>query len=372
MAQAQCGSRHGRSLLRLVLVHIFARAMCKEGTKRFMIVSSPSEMSVYVAPFPDAADASKPIAERTVSEAKVLIDGTDKCSGTTCTEDSNQGLKGPQGVAVHHGPSQAVLYVADTPSTNVYAYNLLGVAGSTFGADSVQAGPQRKILMGLVGVSGVAVDDKGNLYFTTNQGAVGKVSADELNKPQSTQGQTFKPGYTILYSSGNTISSPFALAADAFFVYWTNKESASSAGTVVKAMERVTDDLKQQYPDFPKALSQNADKSMGVCLVNSNVFYTGEATYLYGVKKSGGGATEVYADFGQPRGCTDDGMGGVLVADIQKNAVYTVPASMAELRPVTSATKVASVPTPEGIAVFVSSPRYGEDRVDNGFLGIGW
>lgn len=369
MPQAQCGSRHGRSLLRLVLVQIFARAMCKEGTKRFIIASSPSEMTVYVAPVPDEADAAKPMAERPVSEAKVLIDGNDKCAGTLCTEDSNQGLKGPHGIAVYHGPSQAVLYVADTPSENVYAYNLLGVPGS-FGADSVKAGPQRKILMGLVGVSGLAVDDKGNLYFTTNQGAVGKVSADELNKPQAEQ--HFMPGYTTLYASGNTISSPFAIAADAFHLFWTNKESASSAGTVVKAMDKVTDDLKQQYPDLPKALAMNADKSMGVCLVNSNVFYTGEATYLYGVSNKGGGATEVYADFGQPRGCTDDHRGGVLVADVQKNAVYSVPAGMKELRPVTFATKVASVPNPEGIAVFVSSPRYGEDRVDNGFLGLGW
>lgn len=334
---------------------------------RFLLASSPSEHNVYIAAFPDSHEFAKPPDQRTLVKAQVLIDGqASKCIGTGCTEDSDMGLQSPEGLALHHGSDKAVLYVADPPAQNVYSYHIMGSQG-LISADSVKVGAQRRVLEGLVGVQDVAVDGFGNLYYTTNQGEVGTVPADEL--------EWSKPTQRILYSTSSdstTVSSPFGLAADAFFVYWTNQEAGQTAGTVVRAMEKNSNELRQQYPEYPQQLAQNGEKAYGVCLVNDNVFFTAEGQFLYGVKKSGGSVSEVYHNFKKPRGCSHDGQNSVVVADLEDSAVYMLPANLAQLRSIKTARKVFEVPSPASLAVFTSSSRYGEERDDKGFLGMGW
>lgn len=352
----------------LLSLALLQAAVGSEVPARFMLASSPSEQNVYISAFPELREYAKPLEQRATVDLQVLIDGkASKCQGADCTEDSDMGLQSPQGLALHHGSEKAVLYVADPAAENVYSYRLLVEDTAMVSTSSVKVGAQRRVLEGVVGVYGVAVDGFGNLYFTTNQGQVGKVSCEQL--------QQSKPTPTYLYTSSSnsiTVSSPFGISADSFFVYWTNQESGQSAGAVVRALEKSNDEMQQQYPQYPQPLAQNSDKSYGVCLVNDNVFFTGEAQFLYGTKKSGGSIAEVYHSFKKPRGCSYDGQNSMFVADLEDNAIYMLPANVETPRLVKKVWKAFNVPAPMSLAVFTGSPRYSEERVDKGFLGLGW
>jgi len=304
--------------------------------------------------------------------AQVLIDGTvAKCSGALCTETSDQGLTQPQGIVVSHGKKKAVLYVADSGAESIFAYQITGTIAldpaDPTKLGTVQAGPQQLVAKGLTQVSGLAMDGFGNLYYSTVDGTVGTIAATALDPLNS-------PTTTVLYNSDNakTVSSPFALAADNFHVYWANQANGQGAGTVVKAFERDGAALAKKYPDMPKALAKNAAQATGVCVAKSNVFFTGESQFLYGVKTSGGGITEVSRGFKKPRACAYDGENTLYVADNEANAVFSLPANMPTIRPVKSVQKVADVDGPMGVAVFTRAEAYVAQPTDNGFLGLGW
>ncbi len=84
------------------------------------------------------------------------------------------------------------------------------------------------------------------------------------------------------------------------------------------------------------------------------MFYTGSATYLYGVRKRGGPITQVSELLTQPRGCAYDGDGTVYVADKGQGAVYSFAANMGVMQPTHSLRKVAEFQDAYGVAVFTA------------------
>merc|ERR1719198_1915235 len=232
---------------------------------------------------------------------------------------------------------------------------------------TVQAGAQQLVVKDLKQVSGLALDGLGNLYYTTIEGMVGMVSVKNLHPLSSAVA-------TTIYSSNahKTVSNPYALAADSFKVYWGNQANGQQEGAVVAAFEHNPQDLAAKYPDYPKRLAKNAAKAMGVCVARNNLFFTGEAQFLFGMKTAGGGVTEVYSGFQSPRGCAYDGEGSLYVADSGDGAVFSLPANFPTIRPVKRVHKVAKVEAPASVVVFTRAENYMVQSADKGFLGLGW
>lgn len=363
----------------LTLAAFIAPLSAYEADPRFIFISSPTKRNVYFAHLPSLADASGFSADRVVQKAQVIIDGTiSNASGLLGTEAADKGLVQPEGLAVWHGKKNAWLYVADAGAYSIYAYQITGTIGvdpnNPSAMGSVQVGPQQLVVKDINSVSGLALDGYGNLYFSTIDGTVGVVKADTLDPIKS-------PAATILYSSDSakTVSSPYSIAADNFNVFWTNSANGQAEGVVIKAFERDAKALAEKYPDFPKPLAKNAAKAVGVCIAKNNVFFTGDAQFLYGVKTSGGGITEVSRAFQVPRACAYDGENTLYVADLKAGAVYSLPANFPTLRPVQSVQKVVDVldingvsDEPSGVAVFSRAEAYVMQQADNGFLGLGF
>ena len=145
----------------------------------------------------------------------MLIDGqVADCSNTStsssCGAGSNMGLQHIGGVAVHQGKGGAVLYVSDLQAGNVYSYPLWA------SDDALHVGRQSR-LIDSIQASRLAVDMYGHLFYTDT--ASNRIGVWQPGSQNSTQ---------VLYesSAGSTvISSPMALVADNFFVYWGNQDS---------------------------------------------------------------------------------------------------------------------------------------------------
>lgn len=357
----------------LALAALLAPVIAYEADPQFVFISSPTKKNIYFAHLPSITELSGHSTDRPAPKAEVLIKGeVEKCSGPLCTESADQGLAQPEGLAMWHGKSKAVLYVADASAQAIYAYQITGSQeldpANPMKMGTVTAGPQQLVVKGINSVSGLALDGFGNLYFSTIDGIVGMIESTALDPIQTTT------AHTILYSSDSakTVSSPFSLAADNFNVYWTNQENGQGEGVVIKAFERDAKALAAKYPEYPKPLAKNAAKALGVCVAKNNVFFTGETQFLYGVKTTGGGVTEVSRNFKSPRSCAYDGENTLYVADNKANAVYSLPANFPTLRPVKSVQKVADVEEPSGLTVFTRASAYLATPTDNGFLGLGW
>jgi len=291
------------------------------------------------------------------------------------TPECSSCLEQPEGLAMWHGKEKAVLYVADSKAHRILAYEITGSMdwdpANPFGG--IQVGPQQLVIKDLNAVSGLSLDGFGNLYFSTIDGQVGMLPAKQLetlSEPISAA--------TILYTSDSQkkVSSPIAVAADDFNVYWANMANGQQEGVLIQAFERNAKELASKYPDFPKALAKNAAKAMGVCVAKNNVFFTGGTQFLYGVKTTGGGITEVYRNFQAPRGCAYDGESTLYVADSQDGSIYSLPANFPTIRPVKRVQKVVTEAVeqsqPSAVAIFTRAAAYVQQPQDKGFLGLGW
>lgn len=269
-----------------------------------------------------------------------------------------------------HGREKAVLYVADTAASKIFAYGITGTLdfdpadAMKFG--TIQAGAQELVVKDLASVSGLALDGFGNLYFTTMDGTVGVLAADKL--PANS------PTASILYAADGqkSVASPFSLAADNFNVFWANQANGQSEGAVVSAFERNAKELAEKYPEYPKPLAKNIAKAAGVCVAKTNLFFTGEAAALFGVKTTGGGVTQVSNSFKKAKGCVYDGESTLYVADSEAEAVYSLPANFPTLRAVKSVQEVVKCEGAASVAVFTRAPSYVMQSADKGFLGLGW
>lgn len=309
---------------------------------RYIFVSSPSMGNVYYSQLPSFHDLTLPSARRLALEAMVLIDGKGtKCEGWGCPEDADEGLREPKALALHQQASGVgTLYVADSQAVAIFSYRI------QMNEIRLSVGPQRKVLSNLnSAVGAMAVDSFGNLFFSMPEdGAIRMLSASEAAKGGKS---------TVVYSAEDaSVKSPAGLVADNFFLYWANRQGDTSTGIVARAPEQRAGGSAASV----EVLAANADLyqeiAVNVCLARDNLFFTGESEYLFAVKIAGGTIANVSRAFSAPRGCAYDGESTLYVADAGSNAVYSLPANMAALRPLRHTTKVASVEGPDQVAVF--------------------
>merc|ERR1719198_1728124 len=172
-------------------------------------------------------------------------------------------------------------------------------------------------------------------------------------------GNTSAEARKVLYAPDpavdpNYVSKPGGIAADNYFVYWTNTDAGETKGTIVKAYENPQ---TAEAGSFPAPIAGNAAMAKGVCLARGTVFYSGDTTSLFATKLAGGVIAEVSGAFQKPRGCAYDLMGSLYVADEQANAVYSLPGNMPQLRSVKHLSKVISVNQPNQIVILSSGWR---------------
>jgi len=308
-----------------------------------MIVSSPTEGNILYRALPGFETRSQLDEDYQVPTMFTLIDGSQKCLGTSCTENSNQGLRVPQGIALWHGGQSRKLYVSDCAAKNIYRYELTVVPSDEGSAPVIHAGQQIAVLRNVPGgARWLTTDGLGNLFFTVEEkNEIQMIDVKYLDGAPGTA--VVKVLYTQEGSSA--VSGPGGIVADNFYLYWANKQSGQAAGTVVKAYERPKPS-KLFMSKFPKVIAQNLDRAFGVCMIKDTLYYTQEDTGLYAVKKGGGAIAEVSAEFQAPRGCAWDGDGGLYVADKKANAIYRLPSNSQELRTVKHIVKVMDVTAP--------------------------
>jgi len=306
-----------------------------------MIVSSPTEGKILYKALPGAEARSKLDETYQVGGMYTLISGDTKCRGTSCDENSDQGLKSPQGIALWHGGSSRRLYVSDCEVKNIYRYELTVIPANEGSTPLIHAGSQGTVLRNVPGgARWLTTDGIGNLFFTVEESnQIQMISAESLNRGPV----VVKVLYTAEGSAA--VSGPGGIVADNFYLYWSNKHDGQAAGTIVKAYERPKSSALFMAK-FPKVLAQNLDRAYGVCMVKDTIYYTHQDSTLYAVKKGGGAIAEVSGEFQEPRGCSWDGDGGLYVADRKANAIYRLPANFKDLRVVKHITKVVDVTAP--------------------------
>lgn len=243
------------------------------------------------------------------------------------------GLVHPQGLAIDQ--SRRLLMVADPDAKKIYAYPL-----SADGA-LLHVG-ERKVVAEGVEARWVAVDGVGNTYFSDEpKNQILKVVTDQAlrgaGEPQ------------VLHDGEKTpqVSSPGGLAVDSFRTFWVNKQAGKEVGSVVSASDGTS--ISELA-----TLSQNSDKSYGICLAYNNIFYTQPEATVYGVKKSGSPAAAITNRLANPRGCAWDGDGTVYVADRGANAVFSFAANQKDLGGA-ELVKAVDFEDAFGVAVFAGS-----------------
>eukprot|EP00397_Hematodinium_sp_SG-2012_P048075 GEMP01054930.1.p1 GENE.GEMP01054930.1~~GEMP01054930.1.p1 ORF type:complete len:322 (-),score=71.12 GEMP01054930.1:391-1356(-) len=296
----------------------------------FIIVSSPNDGKVLYGRLPTFQQlATEP---NMITEPRDLI----------------VDLAAPQGLAVYH---RSALLVSDCDAQNIYMYDL-AIAG-----DVMKAVNKFGLVQNIPGgARWLAVDAVGDLFYSVESNSeIFKVPSERIAAARASR----EPADPIpLYQGGSseTVSNPSGMAADNFFVYWGNKESGSSRGSVVAARARGKVHSDQAYP---LKLAANENKVFGVCQVDGNVFYTAP-NKMYAVKKSGGAISVVANEMTNPRGCTYDGDGSIYIADRGNNAIYKAPAHIGTaLRPVKKLKKVMEVTAPCQVAFVHSSATSG-------------
>lgn len=273
---------------------------------RYLFVSAPRDAKVMYVKLPQRGPVTGHGAPNLSPEP--LIDS---------------GLKSPMGLAVDQQRNR--LLVADPESFKVFSYNLIFTGGKAVvdGAPSVAAQD--------VEARWVACDGIGNIFVSDErQNKILKVPAEKRLRGE--------PGAVELYS-GQTVTNvnaPGGVAVDNFHVFWSNKATGTSSGSVVKGFESPPGANAQ---DSVFVVAKNAMKVYGVCLAKDNVYYSDEATKLYGVKKGGVQQTTVSDKLQAPRGCAWDGDGTVFVADRGLNKVFAFAGNMQKIGPA----RIASV-----------------------------
>lgn len=349
--------------LAVLLLFLVGAAQGVEPLPQWLLISSPSTGNIYYASLPNLAEKALFVADRHQSQAYTLIDGSRRCSGYGCAEDSDMGLRSPRGLAVYAGESlsRATLYVSDTEALNIYAYEL---TKSKFGW--LTATSQRRVLQNIA-ASHLAVDAMGNLYFTvTDSGQINTLTAEYLAKAAeaAASGNTLpEPEIRALYSTASkgtnaAVVQPTGIVADNFFVYWANHGGDESTGTLVKAPDSAGED-PASFANSLQSLAANTEYYQAVasnlCLARDTVFFTGETASLYAVKSTGGVIAEIAKNFSEPKGCVYDDEGTLYVADAARNAVYSLAANFAALRAVRYTTKMVQVPGADQIVIFGAS-----------------
>jgi len=265
---------------------------------KYLIISAPTLSKVVYTRLPDD------VTHLPSADPKTLIDS---------------GLKMPQGLAVDH--KRNTLYVADPELRKVLCYKIAFSGGNVMvnGEPSVAAQDKE--------VRWVAVDGVGNVFITDEAtGQILRVPAEKLLRGDPTP--------MVIYDSATSthVSAPGGIAVDNFHVYWTNKAAGTEAnvGSLNRGFEK---------PQGTNAaigvvqLARNTPKAYGVCISESNVFYTNSDKLVFAVKKTGSAIATVSDVFEEPRGCAWDGDGTVYIADKKAGTVSSFAGNMRNLAP---------------------------------------
>merc|ERR1719421_2546402 len=281
-------------------------AVALANPRRFLIVSSPRDKRVMYRELPDGP-------------FEPLIDT----------------LEEPEGMAVNG----TTLYVADPGQAMVLAYDL--IVHEHDGRDHLIALHERKAIT-KVDAHWVTFGDK--LMVSDTGGS----KIDNILNPSTADASA-----SMVFQGGDNgqtpaVSSPggIASAPGSGTVYWVNTASGSSKGSLVVG----------DFSDgFTSVLATTGDISHGICLTESNIFYTADSQIVYGVKRSGGNPVAVTTRLTKPRGIAYDGDGTVYVADKAQGKVYSFPANMDNLMDV-DITDEGDVGDAYGVTVFIYDP----------------
>eukprot|EP00927_Polykrikos_kofoidii_P074622 TRINITY_DN70649_c0_g1_i1.p1 TRINITY_DN70649_c0_g1~~TRINITY_DN70649_c0_g1_i1.p1 ORF type:complete len:328 (+),score=54.34 TRINITY_DN70649_c0_g1_i1:135-1118(+) len=250
-------------------------------------------------------------------------------------------LSVPQGLAVDQYRKR--LFVADPDLNGLAAYSIVHVD------DALTVGKRHMVAQN-VETRWVAVDGVGNVYLTDE-------SNDNILKlPAKAIDSVFDGGSVeqaqIIYngSTHEAVRSPGGIGTDNFFVYWLNKASGTSVGSVIRGP--ATPPIAANSPGL-LALSKNSMKSYGICLSNRNAFYSDEHSNLYAVSRRGGNPSIVSSSFTEPRGCAFDGDGTAYVADKGRNAVYSFAANAGSFDGAAQVDKAADLLGAFGVAMYI-------------------
>ncbi|CAJ1377303.1 unnamed protein product [Effrenium voratum] len=312
---------------------LLSRETGYERPDRFIIATSAGTPNVLWARMPSFQDMTLPVKDQAVPAAEILIDGAaSRCTGWTCSADSDRGLKEPSGLALFQkGGGSAWLYVSDPKVSRTWRGTL-------------QVGPQQLVASNLKDKAHwLAVDSYGNLFYTDSEaGTISMISAEDMYKHMP-------EGRTVLSAEKTEfVAGPAGLAADSTSLYWANLKGDQATGTLVQAQ---ANDKKQAT-----ILAGNRDMYQAIvkdiCLAGENVFFTGDGKSLFAVKADGSSNVTEIAHLQQPAGCVYDQETTLFVADREDNAIYSLPANMGTLHKVKRVRKVASLDSPHQIAIF--------------------
>lgn len=291
-------------------------------SQKFLVVSSPATGHVAYLKLP--SDGSP--ATATGQAMKTLISSE---------------LVFPQGIAIddHRGR----LFVADPNKTGLVMYSI------SSNGDTLSVGSPKIVASG-VQTRAVAVDALGNAVFSdepTNR--LMRVSAQMINEGKTTP--------EVLYdgASVSSVKSPGGVASDNYFVYWLNKAGTAQAGTLNRGLQYGTAQSLLNASKGIQMLANNALKCYGVCLAAGHIFYTDEASNLYGINRAATSphvVTTISSQLQAPRGCVHDGAGTVYVADKSQNAVFYFASNMQMLEPNRPLVKAAELQGAFGLAMF--------------------
>lgn len=306
---------------------------------QFLFVSSPATGHIGYRKLPSDGSPAKP----------------DEAMRSLITS----GLVFPQGIAVDEYRRR--MFVADPNLTGVVMYPL-----STNG-DTVTVGKQQTIAKG-VQARAVAVDGLGNVVFTDEPNNRIMRVTNAMIQDGNTTAETLYNGKYV-----TSVKSPGGIAADNYFVYWLNKASGLQVGTLLRGVQEPSAVRKLSAAAANASgksagavataadagvalLAKNAPKCYGVCIAAGYVFYTDEASNLYGIKKAATSrhtAFTISSKLQAPRGCVYDGSGTVYVADKQQNAVFQFASNMQhQLEPNQPLAKAAEMKGAFGLAIY--------------------
>lgn len=326
-----------------------------ERPERFIVVTSPGTRNVFWAPLPTLHDSTLPPKDQVVHNGQVLIDGTARCAGWICSEQSDRGLKEPVGLALFQkGGGNAWLYVSDPKVGFLYRYEV-----SLTWRKTLEAGPQEVVARDLKDSAyWLAVDGFGNIFYTDAEaGSISMIAAEDVSNGLA-KGRTLLSSETL-----SQVASPAGLAADATALYWANLKGDQSTGTLLRSNVSPLSLANKTSKNASAAMTLAGRQMAGrhyvfqaavkdICLAGTNVFFTGDGKSLFAVKADGSSDPTEVASLKQPKGCTYDQETTLFVADQSLNGIYSLPANMQKLRQAKHVRKVVSLKGPQQIAIF--------------------
>merc|ERR550514_2602511 len=140
------------------------------------------------------------------------------------------------------------------------------------------------------------------------------------------------------------IASPSGVFVDGRKILWGNEASGTTHGSIVEG--HMPHDSNSVL-----VLSSNTNKVFGLAGTSSEIFYTDNTMYVYGMRRGGGEVITMIDSLQQPRGIVWDGDGTIYVADQAGSMVYSFPSG--RLKP-THTSRVTQLHDAYGLAIFAT------------------